>query len=143
MGSALSRCTSRSSGGASSGISEMGQKIFDKQPNWIIPPARWRTQPCNQHPVRYRTPTPYPKDDRKRVEEPTSAAIVVVPEKPFVLETPAVSHVEVVTPHRKHAITQPRSAHGHPRRPHAQNPQTPVTITWEMAPRLNRFERVA
>ncbi|KAK3292967.1 uncharacterized protein B0H64DRAFT_444277 [Chaetomium fimeti] len=109
----------------------MGEKIFDRQPNWIIPPAR----SCNQHPVRYRTPTPYPKDDRKRVAEPASAAIVVVPEKAFVVEAPVVSHVEA-TGIRKHRIMKPW-------KPHAHNPQTPVTITWEMSPRLNRFERVA
>ena len=136
MGSALSRCTSRGAGAAPSGLSEMGQKILDRQPNWIIPPARWRTQTCNQHPVRYRTPTPYPKEDRKRMEEPASAATVVVPEKAFVLESAAVSHVEVVSTPRKHSMIQQR-------RPHAQAPQGPLTITWEMSPRLNRFERVA
>ncbi|KAH6623324.1 hypothetical protein F5144DRAFT_496836 [Chaetomium tenue] len=135
MGSALSRCTSRSSGAAPSGLSEMGQKILDRQPNWIIPPARWRTQTCSEHPVRYRTPTPYPKEDRKRMEEPASNATVVVPEKAFVLESSTVSHVEVVSTPHKHGIVQQR-------RPHAQAPQT-LKITWEMSPRLNRFERVA
>lgn len=70
------------------------------------------------------------------MEEPASAATVVVPEKAFVLESSAVSHVEVVSTSRKHSIMQQRQ-------PHAQAPQTPLTITWEMSPRLNRFERAA
>lgn len=69
------------------------------------------------------------------MEEPASNATVVVPEKAFVLESSTVSHVEVVSTPHKHSIVQPR-------RPHTQAPQT-LKITWEMSPRLNRFERVA
>jgi hypothetical protein len=70
------------------------------------------------------------------MEEPAPAATVVVPEKAFILESAAVSHIEMVSTPRKHSMVQQR-------RPLAQAPQIPVTITWEMSPRLNRFERVA
>jgi hypothetical protein len=115
----------------------MGQKILDRQPNWLIPPARWRTQPSNQHPVRYRTPTPYPKDDRKPMPEPAQVTTIKAPEKAFVLGTAAASHVEVINPQRKRTLM-------HPRKPLVQAPPQPaLKITWEVSPRLNRFERAA
>jgi hypothetical protein len=135
MGSAFSRCTSRNSGGAGSAFSEIGQRILDRQPNWLTPPTRWRSQTCPHQPVRYRTPTPYPKEDRKRIEEPTEAASIHVPEKALIIETPVVSHFEVANRYRKHT---PMQLH----KPQLQKPQAAVTITWEVSPRLNRFERV-
>jgi hypothetical protein len=138
MGSALSRCTSRNSGGAAaSGLSEIGQKILDRQPNWLITPTRWRSQTCTHQPVRYRTPTPYPKDDRKPLDEHPESTTLHVPEKAVIIETPVMSHVEVANPPRKHRLTT------QPFKPLVQKPPAAVTITWEVAPRLNRFERVA
>ncbi|GAB1317845.1 hypothetical protein MFIFM68171_08055 [Madurella fahalii] len=131
MGSAISRCTTRNSG-ATSGLAEIGQKILDRQPNWLITPTRWRSQTCAHQPVRYRTPTPYPKDDRKRLEE---SAHVHMPEKAVIIETPVVSHLELAEPPHKQAPMRPHI-------PHVQLPQPALTITWELHPRLNRFERV-
>ncbi len=144
MGSALSRCatTSRNSGAAKSGFAraEMGQKILDRQPNWLIPPAKWRPQTCTHQPVRYRTPTPYPKEDRKRLDEHGQlAGTLHVPEKAIVLETPVTSHHEVAAnAHRKQHKPVTR-----PPKPLLQKPPAAMTITWEVSPRLNRFERGA
>ncbi|KAK4097116.1 hypothetical protein N658DRAFT_434656 [Parathielavia hyrcaniae] len=135
MGSAFSRCTSRHSGTSGSGVSELGQRIIDRQPNWLIPPTRWQSQTCTHQPVRHRTPTPYPKDDRKRIEEPAKTASIHVPDKALVIESPVVSHVEVASRCRKRAATQPFKAN-------VQKPQAALTITWEVSPRVNRFERV-
>ncbi len=144
MGSALSRCasTSRNSGAAASGVAraDMGQRILDRQPNWLIPPARWRPQTCTHQPVRYRTPTPYPKEDRKRLDEDAQpGGTVHVPEKAVVVETPVASHHEVVAnPPRKQHKPATR-----PPKPLLQKPPAVMTITWEVSPRLNRFERGA
>ncbi|KAK4247510.1 hypothetical protein C7999DRAFT_41168 [Corynascus novoguineensis] len=138
MGSALSRCTSRSSGSSPSGFSvpDIGQKILDRQPNWLVPPARWRTQPANQHPVRYRTPTPYPKDDRKPTEDSIGSANSPIREKTSILEAPAASHVEVLNKRHSRGLAQPC-------KPLIQKPPSTLRITFEVSPRLNRFERVA
>ncbi|KAK4122007.1 hypothetical protein N657DRAFT_635448 [Parathielavia appendiculata] len=128
-------CTSRNSGAAGSGFSDIGQKILDRQPNWLIPPTRWRPQTFTHQPIRYRTPTPYPKDDRKRMEEPAETASIHVPEKALIIETPVVNHFEMANLYRKHTCAQPF-------KPQVQKPQAALTISWELAPRLNRFERV-
>ncbi len=137
MGSTLSRCTSRNSpGAATSGFSEMGQKILDRQPNWLIPPTKWRSQACSHRPVRYRTPTPYPKDDRKRLEDDGAArtCTVHIPEKALIIETPVVSHLEMHC-EKPLAVVQP------PSKPRLEKPHSPLAITWDVSPRLNRFER--
>lgn len=136
MGSALSRCTSRNSpGAATTGFSEMGQKILDRQPNWLIPPSKWRSQACSHRPVRYRTPTPYPKDDRKPLEDDvTRSCAVHIPEKALIIETPVVIHHEVHCSEKPLALAQPP-------KPRLEKPQAPLAITWEVSPRLNRFER--
>ncbi|KAK4148899.1 hypothetical protein C8A00DRAFT_19351 [Chaetomidium leptoderma] len=134
MGSALSRCTPRSSRGG--GLSETGQRMLDRQPNWLIQPSRWRPQTCDHQPVRYRTPTPYPKEGRKRIDEHLHTGKTHAPEKTLIIVAPVVvSHVEVVTPLRKHTALPPHQ-------PHLRNQQAPLTITWEVSPRLHRFERV-
>jgi hypothetical protein len=122
----------------------MGQKVLDRQPNWLVPPTRWRAQACDHQPVRYRTPTPYPKEDRKRMKEPshatrpaTRSATIHIPEKTLLIETPVVSHVEVAQPYRKQAGMQPLMT-----TIPTQNPQAALKITWDMSPRRNRFERV-
>ncbi|KAK0663442.1 hypothetical protein QBC41DRAFT_26311 [Cercophora samala] len=132
MGSSISRCNSKSNGhGTGPGISEVGQKIFERQPNWLTPPSKWRSHHCSHQPVRYRTPTPYPKDDRKRCND-----VVVLNEKNMIIETPVVDHIEVQKPSQK----RPPMVHSH--RGH-RLPSTPLTITWESHPRLNRFERAS
>ncbi|KAJ4291365.1 hypothetical protein N0V88_006374 [Collariella sp. IMI 366227] len=118
MGSALSR-----------------QNILDKQPNWLVPPSRWRPHRCSHPPVRYRTPTPYPKEDRKRVEEHIQTTYVPVSEKAIVIEIPVASHVEVAGHPRRRKPAQQRKAL-------VENQQPGRTVTWEPSPRLNRFERV-
>ncbi|KAK4177403.1 hypothetical protein QBC36DRAFT_131830 [Triangularia setosa] len=129
MGSAISKCNSKSNG-SGAGISEVGQKIFDRQPNWLTPPSKWRSHQCSHQPVRYRTPTPYPKDDRKRCDD------VVLQEKNMIIETPVVDHIEVRKPSQKRP-PMVHSHHGH------QFPNNTLTITWECHPRLNRFERAS
>lgn len=93
---------------------------------------------CNPNPVRYRTPTPYPKEDRKRLEDtPNDTASVHVgeTEKVVVIEAPAVQHIEVRKPFRKNSqFPIPK--------PSVHEPRGPITISWESSPRLNRFERV-
>ncbi|KAK0725261.1 hypothetical protein B0H67DRAFT_641707 [Lasiosphaeris hirsuta] len=145
MGSAMSRCHSTRPAGATSGLTELGQKILDNQPNWLITPSRWRTGSSSHHPVRYRAPTPYPKDDRQRlptdVEDPTTTN-AVLSEKATIVETAVTAkHVEVAEPPRKQ---QPMRSHA-PSGPHIQFPQpaAAVTITWERHSRLNRFERIS
>ncbi|KAK4099176.1 hypothetical protein N658DRAFT_430505 [Parathielavia hyrcaniae] len=139
MGSAFSRCTSSNSGGPGTGFSEIGQKILDRQPNWLVPPTRWQSQTCIHQPVRYRTPTPYPKDVRKRIQEPADTVTIHVPEKALTIdmeEAPVVSHFEVANPYRNtHPPKQPFKSQ-------VQKPQAALTVTWGLAPRLNRFERV-
>ncbi|KAK4183542.1 hypothetical protein QBC35DRAFT_393649 [Podospora australis] len=131
MGSAVSRCNSKNSSTTSS-FSEIGQKVLDKQPNWLVTPSRWRSSHhCSHQPVRYRTPTPYPKDDRKRCDD------LHLPEKTLIIEAPVATHIEVASP----------APHKHPHQglqsPPKQQIQA-VTITWEQHhPRLNRFERIS
>ncbi|KAL2174877.1 uncharacterized protein P884DRAFT_279804 [Thermothelomyces heterothallicus CBS 202.75] len=138
MGSALSRCTSRSPGRSPSGLSvpDIGQKTLDRQPNWLIPPARWRTKAVNQQPVRYRTPTPYPKKHRKPMVDSTENVDgSFIREKASIFEAPAVSHLDMRSNHRRQSLAESRN-------PNAQKPQPALRITWEVSPRLNRFERV-
>ncbi|KAK4203471.1 hypothetical protein QBC40DRAFT_24292 [Triangularia verruculosa] len=130
MGSSISRCNSKNSGSAL-GISEAGQKMFDRQPNWLTPPSKWRSHHCSHQPVRYRTPTPYPKDDRKRCDD------AVLHEKNMIIEAPVVDHIEIRKPSQK----RPPMAHS---RHHGQQfTNNTLTITWECHPRLNRFERAS
>lgn len=138
MGAALSRCTSKNSSSSSSGLSDVSQRVFEKQPNWLNAPSRWRMH-CNPNPVRYRTPTPYPKEDRKRLEDTTDETATVQAvetEKVAVIEAPVVHHIEVRKPYRRHPQFQAP-------RPSVHEPRGPISITWESSPRLNRFERVA
>ncbi|KAK4166930.1 hypothetical protein QBC43DRAFT_312652 [Cladorrhinum sp. PSN259] len=123
MGSAVSRCNGRHSG-TTTGLSEIGQKILDRQPNWLVTPSKWRSHHSEHHPVRYRTPTPYPKDHRKRLLDDS---IENGNEKILIIETPTVHHVDVAAaPHSQHI----------------KFPSSTITITWESHPRrLNRFER--
>ncbi|KAL2151143.1 hypothetical protein VTH82DRAFT_6241 [Thermothelomyces myriococcoides] len=139
MGSRLSRCTSKSPGRSPSGLSvpDTEQKFLDRQPNWLIAPARWRTKSVNQQSVRYRTPTPYPKNDRKRMVDSTEKADGFIREKASVFESPALSHLDMVNNPRRRNLAES----GNPD-PHAQRPQSTLRITWEVSPRLNRFERV-
>ncbi|KAK4132691.1 hypothetical protein BT67DRAFT_75739 [Trichocladium antarcticum] len=134
MGSALSRCSSRNSTNPPPGLGERGQKMFDRQPNWLVPPSRWRRHGTHQ-PVRYRTPTPYPKDGRKQLGDDQLVGSHI-PEKIPVIETPVVSHLGVAEQPRK------RRPNRHPAQSSVQRPQAPLKITWEQSPRLNRFERV-
>ncbi|KAK4641706.1 hypothetical protein QC761_512690 [Podospora bellae-mahoneyi] len=136
MGSAISRCNSNSRSnshghGTGPGISEMGQKIFERQPNWLTPPSKWRSHHCSHQPVRYRTPTPYPKDDRKRCD------YTLLHEKNMIIETPVADHIEVKKPSQKHPAMM-HSRHGQ-----QLPPNSTLTITWESHPRLNRFERAS
>ncbi|KAK4223195.1 hypothetical protein QBC38DRAFT_512502 [Podospora fimiseda] len=125
MGSAISRCNTRHSG-ATSSLSEIGQKILDRQPNWLVTPSKWRSHHCDHQPVRYRTPTPYPKNDRKRLLDDTTATT----EKMLIIETPTVHHIQV-------AGVAPKM-----NQPQVKFPASTITITWECHPRrLNRFER--
>jgi hypothetical protein len=72
------------------------------------------------------------------MEEPAHATGPAhIPEKALFIETAVVSHVEVAQPHRKQAGMQPLMT-----TIQAQNPQASLKITWDMSPRLNRFERV-
>jgi hypothetical protein len=69
--------------------------------------------------------------------EPAQVTTIKAPEKAFVLGTAAASHVEVINPQRKRTLM-------HPRKPLVQAPPQPaLKITWEVSPRLNRFERAA
>jgi hypothetical protein len=133
MGSAISRCSSRNSASPPSGFAERGQKVLDRQPNWLVPPSRWRSHPCPHHPVRYRTPTPYPKDDRKRLEGDQHAR-TRLSEKAVIIETAVVNRLEVTEPPFK-------GKPNHPALSRIRHPQTALKITWERSPRLNRFER--
>jgi hypothetical protein len=73
------------------------------------------------------------------MEEPAHATKPATSEKALLIETAVVSHVEVAQPHRKQAGMEPLIMKTIP----AQNPQASLKITWDMSPRLNRFERVA
>lgn len=141
MGSAMSRCTDRNTNGnghTHHGFTEISQMILERQPNWLVTPSRWRSGNPAHHSARYRTPTPYPKDDRRRLEE-----VIHIPEKTAVIEahsTPEVKHIEV-----SQVTTRPprqqRSMHSN--LPHIQLPPAAVSITWETShTRVNRFERV-
>ncbi|KAK3997895.1 hypothetical protein QBC44DRAFT_46560 [Cladorrhinum sp. PSN332] len=130
MGSAISRCNTRNSG-TTPGLSEIGQKILDRQPNWLVTPSKWRSHHCDHQPVRYRTPTPYPKDDRKRFDDTN--------EKVLIIETPTVNHVEAADAPRKRLPATTVQSHNNQ---HIKFPTSTITITWECHPRrLNRFER--
>ncbi|KAH6615884.1 hypothetical protein B0J18DRAFT_291574 [Chaetomium sp. MPI-SDFR-AT-0129] len=138
MGTTLSRCTSKHSSPSSSTPSEVSQRVFEKQPNWLTAPSRWRMH-CNPNPVRYRTPTPYPKEDRKRLEDitnDTASVRIGESEKVVVIEAPVVQHIEVRKPFSKHKQLQAP-------RPSFHEPRGSITISWESSARLNRFERVA
>ncbi|KAK4463546.1 hypothetical protein QBC42DRAFT_250457 [Cladorrhinum samala] len=131
MGSAISRCNSRHSD-ATAGLSDVGQKVFKRQPNWLVTPSKWRSHQCDHQPVRYRTPTPYPKDDRKRIDDHN--------EKVLIIETPTIHRVELGRglPSEKVPVTSLKPHNN----PHMKFPTSTVTITWECHPRrLNRFER--
>jgi len=149
MGSAMSRCTNnRNSGCVHPGFNDLGQRILEKQPNWLVAPSRWRSRSnSNTHqPVRYRTPTPYPKDDRKPLVEEEST---MIQEKATIAEKPVIKHVELLH-HPRHGYGQVVQ---HPRstkpttKPSQASPEKKgmahqvTTITWEVHPRLNRFER--
>ncbi|KAK3306060.1 uncharacterized protein B0T15DRAFT_217488 [Chaetomium strumarium] len=137
MGSVLSRCASRGSLDTSR-LSERGERFLDKQPNWLVPPTWCRSERCPHQPVRYRTPTPYPKDDRKRTEEHGNTDTTVILGKTSVVDTPLVRHVDIAAARspRRHTPT-------HPQKPRIHKPQSTPRISWEPPPRLNRFERVA
>ncbi|AEO68256.1 d7d68b24-58d7-417d-b453-a070ceaddc99 [Thermothielavioides terrestris] len=135
MGSALSACTSRNNTGAS-GFPEITQRVFDRQPNWIVPPTRCH-QRDNHHPARYRTPTPYPKQDRKRLQDGPDKSLTTHYNtgKAMVMERPAVRRIQdAARLPRKPTLRSPPT-------PHSPHPQSPITITWDVAPRRNRFER--
>ncbi|KAK3312792.1 hypothetical protein B0H66DRAFT_380774 [Apodospora peruviana] len=140
MGAAMSRCTNRGSTSRNStsathhGFAEISQRILDRQPNWLVPPSKWisDTSSHHHHTQRYRTPTPYPKDDRKKLEE-----VIHIPEKAAILESdccysPVVKHLEGAPLQKSstHIQLPPQAA-------------AAVTITWESHPRVNRFERVS
>lgn len=140
MGSAMSRCTNanrNTAGHTHHSFSEISQMILERQPNWLVTPSRWRSSGSSApHSARYRTPTPYPKDDRRRLEE-----VIHIPEKAAVIEaqsTPVIQHIEVTTkPPRQHMSM-------HSDIPHIQLPPSAISISWEIDhPRVNRFERVA
>ncbi|KAL2119110.1 hypothetical protein VTJ04DRAFT_6070 [Mycothermus thermophilus] len=142
MGSALSRCSSRDSGRTTGGLSDIGQKFLDRQPNWLNPPSKW---PFSHHassrqPTRYRAPTPYPTDDRKPLEEPPKVVSLHIPEKAIVnIETTSASHIE----HAQQQHRKPASLTNTPKSIVAgRKPVGAVSITWDVSPRLNRFERV-
>lgn len=120
---------------ATTGLPEVEQRMLDKQPNWLVPPTRWRLRHWGHQPTRYRTPTPYPKDDRKRLDDedpiPTN-----ISEKMAFVENSMASHVKMVQPRRKHKHLQPHNP------PSIQHPHGTFAIAWERSPRLNRFERV-
>jgi len=134
MGAAISRCTTRNARNSGPNLSEIGQRILDSQPNWLITPSRWRSRSSSRHPVRYRTPTPYPKDDRRPLPQLQE---VHLSEKATVIETHSSSarHIEVVEPPKRQQPMQSNI-------PHIQLPPAAVTITWERHPRRNRFERI-
>ncbi|KAK4445607.1 hypothetical protein QBC34DRAFT_306591 [Podospora aff. communis PSN243] len=144
MGAAISRCTNRNTApGVTASLSDIGQKILDNQPNWLSTPARWRPKTCNHNPIRYRTPTPYPKDDRQRMPDPpqtaASHAQPEVSEKPIVIETyTSTRHIEVIEPPKRnrHPLSIPSP-------PEMQLPPAALTITFERHPRRNRFERIS
>jgi len=138
MGAAISRCTSRNSGVTTS-LSDIGQKILDSQPNWLSTPSRWRARSCSHRPVRYRTPTPYPKDDRQRLPEPQQAHVSPA-EKPVIIEThttPDTRHIEVVEPPKRFRLLHQSAI------PDIQLPPAALSITFEHHPRRNRFERIS
>ncbi|KAK5662671.1 hypothetical protein OQA88_8587 [Cercophora sp. LCS_1] len=137
MGSAISRCTTRNDGASTSGFGDIGQKILDSQPNWLITPSRWRSRHCDHQPVRYRTPTPYPKDDRRPLPQPQQVHINLS-EKPLIIETQTVAstrHIEVIEPPKRQRPMQSNL-------PHIQLPPAAISITWEHHSRRNRFERI-
>ncbi|KAK1753220.1 hypothetical protein QBC47DRAFT_54104 [Echria macrotheca] len=139
MGSAFSRCSTSLKGNSNmlpcGPELEIGQRILENQPNWLTTPSRWRSKTPSHQPVRYRTPTPYPKDDRRPLPD---VEVVHLSEKKDIVEThtPASArHIEVVEPPRRH---KPMSSNI----PRLQLPPAVLTITWEQHPRRNRFERV-
>ncbi|EGS22343.1 uncharacterized protein CTHT_0018670 [Thermochaetoides thermophila DSM 1495] len=136
MGSAISRCASRGSSRLASDYDD--EKILGRQPNWLVPPALWRSRSktSSGQPVRYRTPTPYPKGDRKPLpHEPQHVRIHIQEKTASTIVTPVVNHLEVA------------SAGKHSRKPQqtSRSIRQPsnITITWEspVTGRLNRFER--
>ncbi|KAK0648980.1 hypothetical protein B0T16DRAFT_124427 [Cercophora newfieldiana] len=144
MGAAISRCTNRNTGpGVTTSLADIGQKILDNQPNWLSTPARWRPKTCSHQPVRYRTPTPYPKDDRQRMPEPVEPASCVksgTPEKPIVIEThTSARHIEVVEPPKRN-LRHPLAMSSIP---DIQLPPAALTITFDRHSRRNRFERIS
>lgn len=140
MGSAMSRCTNANkstTGHTHHSFAEISQMILERQPNWLVTPSRWRSSGSSgPQSARYRTPTPYPKDDRKRLEE-----VIHIPEKAAVIEarsTPIVRPIEVTTkpPRQQKSMNSDI--------PHIQLPPSAISISWEINhPRVNRFERVA
>ncbi|KAK4217482.1 hypothetical protein QBC37DRAFT_46407 [Rhypophila decipiens] len=140
MGSAMSRCTNankNATGHTHHSFTEISQMFLERQPNWLVTPSRWRPSSSSaHHSARYRTPTPYPKDDRKRLEE-----VIHIPEKPTVIEahsTPVVTHIEVTTKPPRQQKSMDSDI------PHIQLPPSALSISWDTNnPRVNRFERVA
>lgn len=147
MGTAISRCTTtRNNAGMTTNLTDIGQKILDNQPNWLSTPSKWRPRNCTHRPVRYRTPTPYPKDDRQRMPEPQASQVqteTTATEKPVVIETyataPSTKHIQVVEPPKRshHPLSNVSTL------PDIQLPPAALSITFDRHPRRNRFERIS
>ncbi|KAL2163287.1 hypothetical protein VTH06DRAFT_5343 [Thermothelomyces fergusii] len=139
MGSTLSRCTSKNSGHSrapsSLSIPDSGQKFLDRQPNWLVTPARWRSKTASQQPLRYRTPTPYPKNDRKPMADSTETVDGLIREKTSTFAAPPMSHLDMPN-------SRCRQDLGESCNPRIQKQQPALRITFEVSPRLNRFERI-
>jgi hypothetical protein len=148
MGAAISRCTNRDTG-VSANLADIGQRILDNQPNWLTTPSKWRPRTCNHRPIRYRTPTPYPKDDRRPLPdqvatEPAQTAPITTSassEKPIILETSYHApsrHITVIEPpkHLRHPLSNSNISE-------IQLPPAALSITYDHHPRRNRFERIS
>ncbi|KAK0609990.1 hypothetical protein B0T17DRAFT_124388 [Bombardia bombarda] len=137
MGSAMSRCTTKNTH-ATPGFSEASQRFLEKQPNWLVPPSRWRSRSSTHHSPRYRTPTPYPKDDRQKVTEDD---IINISEKAAIIDT---THIEVAeAPLRRGCRQQQHKYKPLQSQPLPQSHPAAVTITWDRHPRQNRFDRIS
>jgi len=160
MGATTSKCNAKNTS-PTPNFTEISQRLLEKQPNWLVTPTKWRSHDCSHQPVRYRTPTPYPKDDRRRLPAgdyihhsrskrhhhhhhqqqqhlSEKTMVVIVGESPKSSYTPAVKHIEIAEPlDRKREVNLDIP-------PLTLPPAAVPTITWEsQSPsRQNRFERI-
>jgi hypothetical protein len=142
MGAAISRCTCRAKQATPAVLTDTNQQILERQPNWLVTPSRWGQRRSSAQSVRYRTPTPYPKSDRRPLEAPAAAVVHDLTKDPtkeneeMVEMWLDIADLEPLSRQSAIVSTPPVSIP-----PPAVTAIHPSHVTWEGPSRRNRFER--